>query len=77
MRNPRTPGSGITGAWITLGSDSSKPSVTPAGSNFNDGRTRNAATLDREADALLFLGRHAAAEHLAHKAQSMRQAVTL
>jgi hypothetical protein len=31
-----------------------------------------AAKLDREADALLFLGRHAAAELLSHRAEALR-----
>jgi hypothetical protein len=34
---------------------------------------KRASTLDREADALLFLGRHAAAERLSHQADAMRQ----
>ena len=76
MRNPRTPGAGITGAWNSLGGDQSKSFIADAGASFNGGRTRDAATLDREADALLFLGRRAAAERLAHQAQAMRQAVT-
>jgi hypothetical protein len=40
---------------------------------FNDGRTRTAAALDREVDALLFLGRHAAAERLSFAADALRQ----
>jgi hypothetical protein len=73
MKHPRTPGAGITGAWISLGGDRSKSFITDTGSSFNDGRTRTAAALDREADALLFLGRHAAAERLSHQADAMRQ----
>jgi hypothetical protein len=36
-----------------------------------------AARLDREADALLFLGFRAKAEHLAHRAEGIRQTVSL
>ncbi len=75
MSNPRTPGAGTTGAWISLGGDRSKSSVAPAGSSFNDGRTLCAATLDRQADLWLSVGRHAAAERLAHQAADLRQAV--
>lgn len=76
MRNPRTPGAGIAGAWNSLGGDTSKSLIADASSSFNDCRTRSAAALDREADALLFLGRHAAAEHRAHRAAELRLAVT-
>jgi hypothetical protein len=74
MKHPRTPVSGISGAWISsLGGDHSKFLISDTGTSINAGRTRTAADLDREADALLFLGRHAAAERLAHRAADLRQ----
>jgi hypothetical protein len=72
MSNPRIPGAGITGAWISLGGDRSKFSVAPAGSQFNDGRKLCAAALDRQADLLLSVGRHSAAERLAFRAAELR-----
>jgi hypothetical protein len=72
MKNPRTPGAGITGASTSLGSDQFGAFIAGAGASFN--RFSVASALDREADALLFLGQHARAERLAHRAAEMRQA---
>jgi hypothetical protein len=70
MRNPRTPGGGITGALTSLASDQFKASIAVAGLPFNH---YSAAALDREADFLLSVGQHAAAERLAHLAAELRQ----
>jgi hypothetical protein len=77
MRSPcaTSAGPAATGAWISLGGDRSKSLVADTGTSFNDSCTRNVAALDREADQLLFLGRHAAAERLADQAAALRQAV--
>ena len=75
MSNTRAPGVGITRALETLGGDDSRIPVTLAGSQFNDGRTLCAAALDRHADLWLSVGRHSAAERLAHQAADLRQAV--
>ncbi len=72
MENPRTPGTGISGAWISLGGDRSKSYVAVAGTHFNDDRKRHAAILDREADALLQHGHHQEAERLAWRAEALR-----
>lgn len=74
MRNPRTPGAGITGATETLGGEISKTSVADTGLPINDLGMRHAAALDREADFELQAGRHAEAERLAHMAAEMREA---
>lgn len=76
MKSPRAPaGAGIAGAFgISLGSDHSKAPVASAGSRFNyDVRTRNAADIDRQADLLLSIGRHSAAERLSHRAAELRE----
>jgi hypothetical protein len=75
MRTPGTPGTGITGAKAgkSLGSDDQFLSHT--GSKIQC-RYRLALYLDREADALLFLGRHAAAERLSHRALELRGTMT-
>jgi hypothetical protein len=72
MKNPRTPGDGITRASETLGGDHSEPFVAHAGPRFNDGHPRTAAALDRAADWLLVLGRHRAAERLSRMAFELR-----
>jgi hypothetical protein len=72
MQSPRAPGAGITGTWISLDSNTSRFLLADTGSLFNDGRTRSAAALDREADVLLFIGRVDAAERLAHRAAEIR-----
>jgi hypothetical protein len=77
VRSPHAPGAGIAGAWNSLGSGSTKSFVAPAGFRFNDGRTLSAAALDRQADFWLSVGRHAAAERLAHLAAELRQGVRL
>lgn len=76
MRTPGTPGTGITGAKAgkSLGSDDQL--LSHAGSEIQC-RYRLALYLDREADALLFLGRHAAAERLSHQALALRAALQL
>jgi hypothetical protein len=72
MRNPRAPaGAGNAGVWNSLGGDQSKGLITDAGASFN--RFSVACALDREADALLFLGQHTRAERLAHRAADLRQ----
>jgi hypothetical protein len=77
MRNLRTPGTGITGATETLGGEISKASIPDASLPINDLGMRHAAALDREADALLFVGNHALAERLAHEAADLRAGVAL
>jgi hypothetical protein len=77
MKSPRAPGAGTTRAWISLGSGTTNLSVARAGSSFNDRRKHCAAALDREADLMLSVGRHAAAERLAHQAAEMRHAEVL
>jgi hypothetical protein len=74
MSNPRAPGGGTTGAWISLGSGATEPLVAPAAPPFKD-RTLFAAALNRQADLWLSVGRHASAERLAHQAADLRQAV--
>jgi hypothetical protein len=71
MNNPRTPGVGITRAWISLGSGMTKPQVASADPGIKD-RKLYAAILDRQADLWLSVGRHSAAERLAHLAASLR-----
>jgi hypothetical protein len=74
MRSPRAPGGGITGAKAekSLGGDDQ---LVPHAGPESQCRYRLALDLDREADALLFLGRHAAAERLAHLAADLRHGV--
>jgi hypothetical protein len=71
MQTPGTPGIGITGAKAekSLGGDDQ---LLPHAGPEIQCRYRLALNLDREADALLFLGRHAAAERLSHLACEMR-----
>ena len=73
MRAPGTPGTGITGAKAgkSLGSDNLL--LSHAG-HLAQYRFEVAARLDREADQLLFEGRHAVAERLAHRAAELREA---
>lgn len=71
MRNPGKPGYGFTGADVSLGGDNISL-LNQAGSRCNDQVVRRAATLDREADHLLHLGHHLAAEQLAWRAESLR-----
>jgi hypothetical protein len=71
MRNPRTPGGGISGALTSLASDQFKAHIADTGLPFNHFSV--ASALDREADCLLQQGRHALAEALAHRAAEMRQ----
>ena len=65
MKSPRTPGAGITGTWISLGSGTTNSTVAPAGPAFNDGRMLSAAALDRQADLWL-------SERLAYLIASLR-----
>jgi hypothetical protein len=77
MSNPRIPGAGITGAWISsLGSGSTKSYVARAGACFND-RMLCATVLDRQADFWLSVGRHDAAERLSHQAADLRGAAAI
>lgn len=71
MNNPRTPGTGITGASVSLASDDNSLLHEP-GSHCNEQVVRRAATLDRIADFELAFGRHRAAERLAWRAEAMR-----
>jgi hypothetical protein len=73
MRSPRTPEAGITGAKAgkSLGGDDL---FLPYAGSPRNRRLTMAMRIDREADALLFLGRHAAAERLAHRALELRGA---
>jgi hypothetical protein len=72
MRNPRTPGTGITGAWNSLGGENSNFCVAHTGLPFKDLK-RCAAELDREADQQLAEGRHGFAETLARRAAELRE----
>jgi hypothetical protein len=71
MNNPRVPGAGTTGAWVSLGSGTTEPVLASAAPRFKD-RKLCAAILDRQADLWLSVGRHSAAERLAHLAASLR-----
>ena len=73
MKRPRTPGAGITGAHNKSLAGDVVRSIE-AGPDVQR-RSRLALHLDREADALLFAGKHAQAEYLAHRAAALRQAV--
>ena len=69
MKNPGTPGTGIAGVSIeALGSDNDEtlPETGPVLNHYMAG------VLDRAADALLGLGRHAQAEMLSHRAAELR-----
>ena len=73
MQNPRTPGAGIAGVSIeALGSDNDEtlPESGPVLNHYFAG------VLDRAADALLGLGRHAQAEMLSHRAAALREVPT-
>jgi hypothetical protein len=74
MRNPRATSTGpvTTGADNSLGSDNL---VLPQSDPETQRRYRLALRLDREADALLFLGRHTAAEWRARRAAELRELV--
>jgi hypothetical protein len=74
MESPRIPGAGVTRAWISLGSGMTKPYVASADPCIKD-RKLYAAILDRQADLWLSVGRHSAAERLAHLAVDLRQGV--
>lgn len=70
MHNPRTPGAGIAGVSIDAlgrGNDENIPECGPVHNNYIAG------VLDRAADALLGLCRHAEAERLSHRAAALRE----
>ena len=72
MRNPRATNAGS----VTTGADNSLAGddlfISDTGPEMQR-RYRLALHLDREADALLFFGRHAIAERLAHRAAELRE----
>jgi hypothetical protein len=71
MQSPRIPGTGITGAATkSLSGDALQP--TEFGPEMQR-RYRRASHPNHQADALLFAGRHALAERLAHRAEERRQ----
>jgi hypothetical protein len=74
MSNPRAPGGGTTGAWISLGSGTTESLVASADPCIKE-RKLYAAILDRQADFWLSVGRHSVAERLSHRAADLRQAV--
>lgn len=73
MRNPGKPGSGFTGAVLSLAGDHSTV-VNAADSLCNDQCECRAAALDRLADFHLQQGLHCAAEWLAWRAEALREA---
>lgn len=69
MKNPRTPGAGIAGVSIEAQGSDNDETLLETGPVLNH---YMAGVLDRAADALLGLGRHAQAEMLSHRAAALR-----
>ncbi|MBN8872841.1 MAG: hypothetical protein J0H67_08400 [Rhodospirillales bacterium] len=72
MKNPRTPGIGISGARTSSLGGERFELLRDSGFRGNDFLARRAAELDREADLQLAHGRHLAAERLAWQAEDLR-----
>ncbi|MBN8927170.1 MAG: hypothetical protein J0H19_11175 [Rhodospirillales bacterium] len=72
MKNPRTPGIGISGAQTSSLGGEQFELLRDSGFRSNDFLARRAAELDRQADIQLAYGRHLAAERLAHHAAELR-----
>lgn len=72
MQNPRTPGTGITGAKA-VSSLAGDDLLLPHDGPELQRRYRLALRLDREADAALFFGQIWRAERLSHIAAELRE----